>query len=356
MSSQSVFDFMPDLETVILPSLAVLRSWRDQTVPARKAALSDSLSLYRAATDESSSEEYVDMAALAVVADAMQPLEDLAYFASSWTSPFSGFASYVRATTYSGRTPTNFWQKALMPSDADIDLLAGFAAHDPRKGHIVGLLEMLEPVVSWTSEQAALLDKAKQLSRPRIRATLQSLGQDWRAFSPYFHAFKHGGLALSRTGTAYLGDDAEEAANAPQTITTALAVWPRRTDAESIVAEIGRSRDDMVLAAGASGTIAIEIVDRMVASKLAVTDAIEVDETGTSITEVGSIRLLWTHWLAEEDLTREEWEQIGPGPTLNWVPLGAATCSGPGVAVGAAVLSSTTHQSGTAPPLGPRLD
>lgn len=320
MRSQPAFDFMPDLETVILPSLAVLRSWRDQTVPARKAALSNSMSLYRAATHDGSSEEYLDMAALAVVADGMQPLEDLAYFASSWTSPLSGFASYVRATTYSRSTPTNFWQKALKPSDADIDLLAGFAAHDPRSGQIVGLLDMLEPVVSWTSEQTALLDKAKQISRPRIRSTLQSLGQDWRAFSPYFQAFKHGGLAVSRTGTAYVDDDAEETANAPQTITPALAVWPRRTDKEGIVAETGRSRDEMVLAAEASGTMAIEIVDRMVASKLAMTDTIEVDETGTSITQVGSTRLLWTHWLAEEDLTREEWEQIGPGPTLNWVP------------------------------------
>jgi hypothetical protein len=312
---------MPDLQTVILPSLAVLRSWRDQTIPARREALRDSMSLYRAATDEEDrSEEYLDMVALAVISDAMQPLEDLAYFASSWTSPLNGLASYVRATTYSDRTPTNFWQKALKASDVDIDLIAGFATHDPRNGQVVSLLDLLEPVVSWTKEQTALLEKTKIMSRPRLRATLESLGQNWLYFSPYFQAFKHGGLALSRTDTAYVTDDADETANPPQTITPAIAVWPRRTKHDGIVAEIDLTRDAMVLTAETSGNMAIEVVNRMVASRLAMTATVRVDYSGTSMTQAGSTRLLWTQWLADEDLTPEEWTQIGHGPRLNWVP------------------------------------
>jgi hypothetical protein len=62
---------MPSLEKIILPSRAMLRSWREQTLPARAAALEMSVELIdRLDADEDPGVH--DMALLGVISDAMQ--------------------------------------------------------------------------------------------------------------------------------------------------------------------------------------------------------------------------------------------------------------------------------------------
>lgn len=133
---------MPSLENVVLPSRALLRSWRHQTIPVREAGLDDAVGLYEGVVD-SEDPGLRDMAILGVIADAMQPLEDLAYLGTAWDAPFTGLATYVRATTYSDRIPTNFWQEVARWDDARLDVLAGFAMREPTTKLIRGVLDLV---------------------------------------------------------------------------------------------------------------------------------------------------------------------------------------------------------------------
>src|ERR1700694_468290 len=132
---------MPSLENVVLPSRGLVRSWRDKTIPAREAALDEAVGLQEQVVGDEDP-GLCDMAMLGVVADAMQPLEDLAYLATAWDAPFTGLATYVRATTYSDRIPTNFWQEVARWDDARLDVLAGFAMRDPNTKVIRGVLDL----------------------------------------------------------------------------------------------------------------------------------------------------------------------------------------------------------------------
>src|SRR3954470_21941866 len=101
-------DDFPDPFTVLLPSRAYLMSFRDQTVPAREAALTDAAAHYRkvAATGDVGRR---DMALLGLIADAMQPVEDVGYFGKAYENGFGGVPFYVTATVYEARTPNNFY-------------------------------------------------------------------------------------------------------------------------------------------------------------------------------------------------------------------------------------------------------
>src|SRR5688572_4373202 len=119
----------PDPATHALPTRAYLRSVLDQTVPARRTALADSIDHLREA-HASGDRGWADMAFLGVIADAMQILEDLAYVGESFTvNRFRGLPFYVGAITYNARVPTNFYGRKR--TDEDLRVLAGYAVKDP---------------------------------------------------------------------------------------------------------------------------------------------------------------------------------------------------------------------------------
>jgi hypothetical protein len=305
---------IPDLHTIMLPSRAILRSWRDQTLPARRTALDDSIALYAAAGDRDD-QEFTDMALLGVIADAMQPLEDLAYLSSGWTHPIEGFAHYVKATTYSGRTPTNFWQEAPKWTDDEIDVFAGFAARLPATQNVASLIELTGLDSQLKIEQLALLTKARAASRPRLRAAFTELARDWTQFSPYHTAFKHGGLVLNRTDTSYVDENAagvHEPMGSPS-----IAIWHRRSAETKISVDLNLSSDQVIEAAENAGRTAIAIVDRFIAGRLAITEAILFDQHGTVIGPSDEMLLRWSDWLEDEDLTSDEWSHLGTGPRLS---------------------------------------
>src|SRR5688572_3966066 len=117
----------PSRVKVVLPSRAFLLSWREQTLPTRQAAIKDAIDHFTS-LPEDAAEGTRDMAALGAIAEAMQPLEDLAYLVTSWDEPFGGVAKYVKATVYSGWTPSSFWQRVHKRDDDYLDVLAGFSA------------------------------------------------------------------------------------------------------------------------------------------------------------------------------------------------------------------------------------
>src|SRR4051794_34335263 len=132
----------PDPQSHALPTRAYLRSVLQQTIPARRMALSDALEHLREAR-ESDDRGWADMAFLGVIADAMHVLEDLAYFGESFTANrFSGLPFYVGAITYSGFIPTTFYQRKR--TDDDLRVLAGYAVKDPDTGSVRDTLHAFE--------------------------------------------------------------------------------------------------------------------------------------------------------------------------------------------------------------------
>jgi hypothetical protein len=301
---------MPSLEKVILPSRAVLRSWRDQTLPARDAALEMSVELIDR-LDADDDPGLRDMALLGVISDAMQPLEDLAYLATAWDAPFRGLAYYVRATTYSDRVPTNFWQGVGRWDDDRLDVLAGFAMRDPDSGKISDFLELTGFAGGLDPQALAILQKARVASRARLRAWLEDLEIAWSEFAMYFRAFKHGGLALHRADTTFL----EEADDTP--VSPSIAVWSRRGTGSEVAADTNPP-SDVVRYAARTGELGIEAIRRFLESRLALLESVVIAEDGT-VVGLRELQHPWSAWLLEADLTAEEWRKLGRGPRLRWV-------------------------------------
>jgi hypothetical protein len=90
---------VPDHWTVLLPSRAYLLSVRDQTLPSRRFALEDAAQHYALAAADSDL-GVRDMALLGIIGEALQVIEDIAYFATAFSAPIPGLAHYVSATIY----------------------------------------------------------------------------------------------------------------------------------------------------------------------------------------------------------------------------------------------------------------
>ena len=178
MSSVAVEDLStwPSFERVILPTRALLMSWLIQTLPMRRAALADSVTQAQALADEPPGAAR-DLAVLAVVSDAMQPLEDFAYLATSWSEPLRGLPYYVRATMYSDRTPTNFWRQAHKRDDVFLDVLAGSASPRPDTGEVADVLDTFQAIGSVPDDQAnAAMQHAREATRRKLRMPTTVLG------------------------------------------------------------------------------------------------------------------------------------------------------------------------------------
>jgi hypothetical protein len=307
---------MPSIEEVILPSRAILRSWRDQTIPARKAALAEAVELYEQ-VDGSGDRGLRDMALLGVVADAMQPLEDLAYLATAWDDPFAGLAYYVRATTYSERIPTNFWQGVRKWHDDRLDVLAGFSMREPNSSVIKDSIEVIGFDRGLESDALAVMEKARIASRERLRAWLRSLSDDWVQFAPYFLAFKHGGLALNREDTAFVSDEVESITDETDRFDPSLAVWRRRGDGSEVFADHNLTPKEVMSYVQGTGHLAIDTIEGFLASRLAVLEAVTIGSDG-KVAGLNELQLPWTIWLAADDLTDDEWSRLGAGPRIRW--------------------------------------
>ncbi|MGI8846436.1 MAG: hypothetical protein ACR2HC_09755 [Thermoleophilaceae bacterium] len=311
-------DNMPDRRKVVLPSRAFLLSWRDQTLPARRAALDDAVNHF----EELAAGTHLgfrDMAVLGVIGEALQPLEDLAYLGTGWDRPYRGIATYIRATTYTRFTATNFWQEAARWDDARLDVFAGFAGRDPDTAAIVPVTEILASLgLSFEPNEQAALDAARAATIDRLRRLLRALGKDWRQFSPYFLAYKHGGLAISRQDTAFVTDEVEALTDATPRHDPSIAVWTRGGRRQELQADFNLSQDELVRYAAVAGRLAIDLVDAFLDSRLAHVETLEYDDAGR-LRGIKPIQLPWTTWLREQDLDLRHWKLLGRGPRITWI-------------------------------------
>src|SRR5689334_3561102 len=133
MNDVELPDDFPDPYEALLPSRAYLMSFRDQTLAAREAGLDDAEAHYREVA-ETEGIGRRDMALLGLVADAMQPVEDVGYLGKAYESGFAGVPFYVTATVYDARTPNNFYSSLKnWPADR-LKVLLGLSIKNPQTG------------------------------------------------------------------------------------------------------------------------------------------------------------------------------------------------------------------------------
>jgi hypothetical protein len=316
MMSELHTDGWPSVEKVMLPSRAFLLSWREQTLPTRLAAVEDAADLV-AETDTGSPSGRSDMALLGLIAEAMQPLEDFAYLATAWTEPFGNLAYYVKATVYSGWTPSSFWQR-IHKRDVDyFDALAGYSGINPETGAIEDLLQNLGVLSSLTEEVQQALARARAVTQGRLRRLLGVLASDWAQFGDYFYAYKHGGLTVHRDDVAWVKDGVKEMTPDAPRRTPSLAAWHRGGKQIEGRGEFGLSASEIATTVAGTGRLAIDLCDAFVESRLAVFEAAEFGPDGT-IVALRPTQLPWTVWLREADLPPETWAIVGAGPRLTW--------------------------------------
>ena len=306
---------MPSAYKILLPTRAFLLSWRDQNLPARHLALEDAAAHFELAP----AGDYRDMALLGVIGEAVQCLEDFAVLASSWDSPWEGFGHYLRATEWTPFKTNNFWQEAPRWSDDRIDVLACMSFRNPGADEYVAVDALLAAEgfpIDATSQEA--MDIARQATRTRLRRVLGILAADWKQFSPYFLAYKHGGLTLSRSDLVAVDDDVDAIDEDTTIHDLAIAVWRKSSKSEEIAGDELNSAEEIAEIAAGSGRIALDLIDAFIVSRSWTIEALEWGLDG----EVESLRPLtipWTVWLRECDLPSEHWELLGAGPTVTWV-------------------------------------
>jgi hypothetical protein len=300
---------------VALPSRAFFGSWRDQTLPARHAALAES-ERYFEQVAESTDATLRDMALAAVIADAVQPLEDLAHLGRAWDEPFGGLAHYLRATAYSHRTATNFWGSIANWDDERIKVFSGLYGRDPATGE-PGSMIPAEIKTQMSAEQWAVIAVAEEATVRRLRILLSGLGQDWRQFSPYYNAFKHGGLVVNREDICWVGDEVEEVTEETPTHDPSLAIWHPHKGEMAGKGDFNLTRLQVADAATHSGRLALDLIERFIESRSAIFEAVDFAPDG-SVQQMRELTLPWTVWLAEGDLTEDQWKRLGRGPRIMW--------------------------------------
>jgi len=291
---------LPSAQRIILPSRAFLFSWRDQNLAARHAALEES-AVHFADCVAGDDMALRDMALLGVIADAMQPLEDFAMLASAWDTPWTGLA--LRATEWTRFGTNNFWQEAPSWDDGRLDVLAGHAYRDAATGQSVPVFTVLSEIDGFSDEDSALLDIARDATRARLRGLLRLLANDWKHFSPYFIAFKHGGLTLSREDLIAVADDISAIGQDTPRIAVAIAVWRRSLKREDVAGDANNDVDEIARIAAGSGRLALDLVGAFLESRSALFESIEFGDDG-EVRGLAPLQIPWTVWLRREDLER----------------------------------------------------
>lgn len=308
---------MPDLKKVILPSRSFFLSWREQTLPARLAAIEDSAEHYESVAQDGPI-SLRDMALAGLICDAVQPLEDLAYLATAWDSPYPGLATYVKATTWDRFKANNFWQEAKKWDDDRLDVFAGFSGRDPQTRKAVALQDGFESLGVRIGEPAReAMEAARQATLKRLRKLLQLLGVDWKQFSPYYLAYKHGGLIVHREDVVFVEDEVEEITDSVERHDPSIAVWTRAGRKQDLMADFNLSHAQLADYAAGTGRLAVDLCDAFIASRLANIEALVFEEG--DLVGLTTMQLPWTVWLREQDLDRRFWELLGDGPRITWI-------------------------------------
>jgi hypothetical protein len=210
----------------------------------------------------------------------------------------------------SGARPTGGLTNAWRSSPAS-------AAEPLTGGGTESLIESLPTAVTLDPDVSDAMDSAGEATLRRLRRLLAALGKDWAQFSPYYQAFKHGGLVIRRNDVAWVGDDVTELTPETHRHEPSVAVWARRPKATEAYADFNLDAEKLADYAAGTGRLAIDLTDAFVETRLSLFDALVFDDRG-ELSGLRPLQLRWTIWLREEDLDQGGWKVLGQGPRMIW--------------------------------------
>lgn len=292
---------LPDHWTVILPSRAYLLSVRDQTLQSRRFALDDAVAHYHAAAAGDNA-GLRDMALLGIIGEALQVIEDIGYFATAYTTPVPGLAHYVSATIFNDRTPNNFYSSLKNRTREQLKVLAGLWVLDQLTNSMLPLHEAIGVNEQIDDEDRAALLEAENATIKLLRPYLLVLADAWEQYRRYFHAFKHGGLVISRDDFQLVDDGGDE-------IEPSIQVWLRHGRDGTAWGDTQLQPDQVAEQVSRTGVLALDIFDYLVDARLASVDLIEFNEDG-SIRALRQPSALWTFWFHEQQVSERTKQRL----------------------------------------------
>jgi hypothetical protein len=292
---------LPDHWTVLLPSRAYLLSVRNQTLPSRRFALQDAVKHYEEAAT-GADPGIRDMALLGIIGEALQIIEDIGYFATAYTTPIPGLAHYVSATIFNDRTPNNFFSSLKNRTPEELKVLAGLWVLDQSTDEMLPIHEAIDLGAQVDDQDRAALVEAEDATVTLLRPYLLALADAWDEYRRYFHAFKHGGLVISREDFQLVDEEGGE-------VEPSLQIWLRRGGDGTAWGDTKQQPDEVAEQVRRTGVLALDIFDYLVDTRLTSVDLVEFNDDG-SIRALCQPSSLWTFWFHESQVSRQSRKRL----------------------------------------------
>jgi hypothetical protein len=291
----------PDPWQILLPSRAYLLSVREQTLPARRLAFDDAVAHFMEAGDGPDA-GVRDMALLGLIGDALQIVEDIGYFATAYSKPIPGIAHYVSATIFNDRTPNNFYSSLKNRTTEELKVIAGLWLHDASNGVMLPIHDALQLGNRLDGEDRAALLEAEDATVTLLRPFLLQLAYAWEVYRRYFHAFKHGGLIISRADFQLVDDTGADEE-------TSLQIWLTRGGEGSAWGDTELTPTEVAEQVRRTGVLALDIFEYLLDARLGSVELIEFGDDGSvhALRQPGSF---WTFWFHETQVSERSRDRL----------------------------------------------
>jgi hypothetical protein len=287
-AAEAMPDDFPDMQTFVLPSRAYLKSFQEQTVPARRAALEDS----RARFDSTPGEGHdAQLGLLSVIGDALQVVEDVGVMANALTTGYEGLSFYVMATVYESSHVNNFYSQ-LHRRDSDYFLRLAALRLGGRSIH-----EGLEFNPPLTADDDAAIAAAEDATARLLAHNLGHLAKAWETYRQFFHAYKHGALIANPEDVQLMRDRAEVVAR--------TAVWRRHREQPEVGANFSLPLAELAEHATDVGELALDVANYIADTRSVVFTWMRFTDDGR-IEHPGPIHTVpWNFWLRSGDIDED---------------------------------------------------
>ena len=287
MSANPAAMELPDRETWLLPQRAYSLSMRDQALPARRAAIEDSMAAFLAADGD---EHMTQLKLLQLVGDCLQPVEDVGVMAVAITSGLPGLPFYVRATVYDMKAVNAFFDEL---AEQDDDYFLRLAALRFDGTDIYSLFDFRPPL---QSEDVQAISAAYAATAKLLREHLTFLAKAFRNLYGYFMAFKHGALVMNPRDVKMMRDRQEVVAR--------MGVWARRTKGLEAGGYHAMEHKDFATQVRGVGGLALDMLDYLIDTRLEIFDFLQFEDDGRVTTrQLNAIP--WQFWMRSGDVGQE---------------------------------------------------
>lgn len=286
MSARASPEGYPDLEKFMLPSRAYLLSFRDQTLPARRAAIADARSYFDSFDGDEG--HGAQLALLGLIGEALQVVEDVGVLANSLMEGIPGLSFYVKATAYDPKNVNNFYAQAHKRDD---DYYLALAA---LKFAGVSVTEQFrfEPPLEASDHKAVAA--AEHATAQLLRDYTVWLAKAWGDHRQFFHAYKHGALIANPEDVRLMKDRKDVVAR--------MAVWRRRRQQPELGSHVSAPLAQLAAHAAQVGEIALDVVEYIVETRLSVFEWLRFTEDGWIEQVPAANRVPWHFWFRGRDM------------------------------------------------------